>query len=183
MHPHIAAVTSRLATARASLRDAVDAVPPAARSARPHPDRWSVNEVLEHLSIVEALFTKRIGDAIARAREDGLGEETGERVPLPEDIERLVADRVNRRTAPEPARPTGRFGADAAWVAVERSRDGLVATLTSVDGAALSRVVSSHPAFGALNVYQFTELIAAHEVRHARQIMEISEMLQAGAGQ
>src|SRR3982750_3756815 len=65
MHSHLEAVFARLDASRAALRAAVDAVPSDLRRQRPAPDRWSVNEVLEHLSLVEGLFARRIGDAVA----------------------------------------------------------------------------------------------------------------------
>jgi len=178
MHPYIAAVFDRLGSARANLRAAVDAVPPQVRSHKPAPDRWSVNEVVEHLSIVETLFTQRIAGAIDKARQDGLGDEQApERTLLPADVETRVADRENRRTAPEAARPTGTLDAVTAWERVEQARAVLHDTIAAADGLALSTVMESHPAFGALTVYQFAELIAAHEARHTAQVKEIAATL------
>jgi len=173
VHPHLAAGIHRLNQARAGPRAAVDAVPASIRGRRPEPERWSVAEVLEHLSLVEALFTKRVSDAIAAAGTIG-PEHAAERAPLPEHIEGIIANRENKRTAPDPAHPRVGLDADGAWSAVERSRATLLETLRAADGLALSEVQTSHPAFGALSVYQMSELIAAHEVRHTAQIREIA---------
>jgi hypothetical protein len=173
VHPHLAAVIDRLNSARADLRTAVDAVPASVRNRRPAPDRWSVAEVLEHLSLVERLFTTRVTDAIAAVGTLGV-ERAAERVPLPAEIEAIIANRENKRTAPDPAHPRAGLDADAAWAAVERSRAALLDTLRAADGLALSEVQTSHPAFGALTVYQMSELIAGHEARHAAQIREIA---------
>jgi len=178
MHPFTIAVFDRLSESRGNLRAAVEAVPPAARAQKPAPERWSINEVLEHLSLVESLFTQRIATAIDKAREEGLGlEQASERAPLPAHIEAIVADRSNARTAPEPARPQGNLDATTAWHRVEQSRAVLRDTIAAADGLALSTVTESHPAFGALTVYQFVELIAAHEGRHTAQIREITAKL------
>ena len=130
-------------------------------------------EVLEHLSLVEGLFTKRVIDAIAAAGTIG-PERASERAPLPENIEGIIANRENKRTAPDPAHPRAGLDADAAWSAVDQARATLLDTLRAADGLALSDVRTSHPAFGTLNVYQMSELIAAHEVRHTAQIREIA---------
>jgi uncharacterized damage-inducible protein DinB len=178
MHPYTAAVFDRLNSARANLRAAVDAVPSQVRGQKPTVDRWSVNDVVEHLSLVETLFTQRIAGAIDKARQEGLGaEQAPERAVLPADIETRVADRENRRVAPEAARPTGTLDAATAWQRVERSRAVLHETIAAADGLALSTVLESHPAFGALTVYQFAELIAAHEARHTAQVKEIASQL------
>ena len=178
MHPFTTAVFDRLSAARADLRAAVEAVPPPMRAHKPGPDRWSVNEVLEHLSLVETIFTQRIAAAIDKARQEGLPlEQAPERAMLPADIETRVADRSNPRTAPEAARPQGNLDAAAAWQRVEQARAVLRDTIAAADGLALSTVIESHPFFGALTVYQFAELIAAHEGRHTAQVREIAAKL------
>jgi len=177
MHPHLLDVFSRLDRSRAALGAAVESIAPALREQRPGPDQWSVAEVLEHLSMVERIFTGRIADAIATARAAGLAEETGDRSPLADAIETRMADRVNRRNAPEVARPTGTLDAAAAWAAVEGGHQRLRALVSDADGLALSGVMLDHPFFGAMTVYQFIELIAAHEGRHTEQITEIGRTL------
>ena len=178
MHPHVAAVISRLDRTRVRLRRAVEAVPSELRGRRPGEGRWSVNDVLEHLSIVEAGFTKRTSEAITAATAAGIGQEDAvERAPLPETIETIVADREKKRTAPEAAHPRSNFDSDAAWQAVERSRRVLLDTLTEADGLALGQVFTSHPFFGKLTIYQMAELIAAHEARHTAQIEEVATEL------
>jgi len=175
MHPYVTAVFDRLSSARAELRAAVEAVPPQARASKPAPERWSVNEVVEHLSLVETLFTQRIAAAIDKARQEGLGsEQAAERALLPTSIETMVADRINRRTAPEAARPQGNLDAATAWQRLEQARAVLRDTIEAADGLALSTVIESHPFFGPLTVYQFAELIAAHEGRHTAQVKEIA---------
>ncbi len=177
MHPHTSAVFARLDAARAALRDAVEAVPRPLRQQRPAPDRWSVNEVLEHLSLVEGLFAGRIAAAIGAAQAAGLPSERGPRASLPQHIEAILVDRGNARTAPPPAQPAGGMDDAAALAAVERSRAAMREVVAGADGLALSTVRVDHPAFGTLSVYEWVELIAGHEVRHAEQIREIAATL------
>jgi hypothetical protein len=177
MHSHVSAVFSRLDAARAALHAAVAAVPSDRRRQRPSPDRWSVNEVLEHLSLVEHLFARRLGDAIAAARTAGLAAESSPRPPLSERIEGILADRANARTAPPPAQPGGGLDDAAALAAIERSRAAIRATIASADGLALSTVTVDHPFFGTLSVYEWGELIAGHVARHTEQIEEIAAQL------
>lgn len=49
----------------------------------------------------------------------------------------------------------------------------------AADGLALGAVTAEHRFFGVLTVYQWVELVAAHERRHADQIREIGAALQA----
>jgi len=176
MHSHLEEVFSRLDRSRAALRAAVDSVPSEARETKPAPDRWSAAEVVEHLSRVEAIFGGRIEQAI-QARAGALARETAERVALPESIEARMVDRVNKRTAPEPAHPTGTLSCEAAWKAFENGHARFRAIVGAADGLALSEVTADHPFFGTLTIYQWIELMAAHEGRHTEQVREIASAL------
>ena len=177
MHPHWLDVFSRLDQSRTTLTAAVDSIAVPLRQQRPGPDQWSVAEVLEHLSIVERIFTGRIAEAIAAARAGGLAEEASGRSPLSDAIETRMADRVNKRTAVEAARPTGALDAAAAWEAVASGHQRLRTLAEGADGLALSQVTIEHPFFGPMSVYQFVELVAAHEARHTGEIKEIGRAL------
>ena len=173
MHTHLTEVLSRLDRARATLRGAIEAIPPAMHRQRPAPDRWSAAEVLEHLTLVERLFGGRIVKAVDAAR-SGLSAEAQPRAPLPEPVEQRMVDRVNKRQAPEPAQPTGNVDVASGWAALEGNHANLRETLAGCDGLALSQVTLDHPFFGTMNVYQWVELMAAHEGRHTEQIKEIA---------
>jgi DinB superfamily len=173
MHPHLTEGIALLDEAQAALRAAVAAVPPSARSRKPAPDRWSVNEVLEHLALATTRFTASVGGAVDKARAAGIGAEQAARVPLDETIRRRLADRGERRQAPENMLPGGALDAEAAWAAQAQAHDGFVRTLTSADGLALSGVTADHRRWGPLTVYQWAECLAGHEKRHAEQIAEL----------
>jgi hypothetical protein len=176
MHSHLEAVFSRLDVARAALRAAVDTVPESARTIKPAPDRWSAAEVVEHLSIVERIFGGRIEQAI-QDHAAGLNRESTDRVKLPDTIEARMADRVNKRTAVEAARPTGTLTCEDAWAAFENNHVRVRAAVRAADGLSLGDVTVDHPFFGTLTIYQWIELMAAHEARHTEQIKEIASAL------
>src|SRR6185503_15073473 len=113
-----------------------------------------------------------VGGKIADALGAGLGPEDQRREPLPERIRTMLADRTGKRSAPEAAIPSGGMDERAAWAAADKARAGFRAAVLSADGRALSGVIHEHPFFGPLNVYQWVELIAAHEMRHVAQVRE-----------
>jgi DinB family protein len=176
MHTHLTTVLSRLDAARASLRGAIDTVPPAMQRQRPATDRWSCAEVLEHLTLVEQIFGGRIVKALDAAR-SGLSPEAHPRAPLPDAVEQRMVDRVNKRQAPDTAQPTGTVDIASGWATLEGHHSSLRVALTRCDGLALSQVTLDHPFFGTMNVYQWVELMAAHEGRHTAQIREIAAVL------
>lgn len=177
MHPHLTDVLSRLDRSREVLRTAIDAVPEHLQRTRPSPDRWSVAEVVEHLALVDRFFAERMADAIDSARAAGVGPERQAREPLSEEILRRMADRVDRREAREAVSPSGTLSAEEAWDALDQARQQVRSVVAGADGLALGSVRAEHRAFGSLTIYQWVELTAAHEVRHADQIREIGSAL------
>jgi hypothetical protein len=177
MHPRTAELLRYLDAQREALRAAVDLVPPERRERSPAPGRWSVAEILEHLSLVEGSITRLFAVRLAEARERGLSEET-ETTPVLStfDLAKLL-DRSYQVPASEAAQPPGKLDATAAWAALEAARQAFRETILSGDGLALGEVVHPrpHPVFGVLNLYQWVAFAGGHEARHAAQIREIAE--------
>ena len=176
MHPSLTEIFACLDRSRAGLRAAIDSVPAHLRDQAPAPGRWSVAGVLEHLSIVDERFTAIVANKIAEARAAGLGNEEGQPAPLPSHVEAMLADRTERRNAPDPLHPRG-LECAAAWERAEAARAAFRRMLSDADGLALSGVIHEHPRFGALNAYQWGGFLAAHESRHAEQVREIASQL------
>jgi hypothetical protein len=174
MHAHLQEVLSSLDASRTALREAVASVPAAARDKRPAADRWSAIDVLEHLALAEERFLGFVAKAIDSARAAGLAQETGARVPVSEKVAGAMADRTNRRNAPEMLHPKGGIDERQAWAALDRSRETFRSALIAADGLALGSVVQDHPVFGPLTVYQWAEVVARHELRHVDQIREVA---------
>jgi hypothetical protein len=181
MHPHLAEVFAVLDGSRAALRAAVATVPAHARGQRPASDRWSANEILEHLALVEGNFEQIVAEAIANARRAGLADEDAPRVALSADLRAVVRDRSAKRQAPESAQPTGRVDEAEAWAALEHARQTFRAAVSAADGLALGRVTAAHRRWGALTIYQWVEVLATHEARHAEQIAEVAAHFRAEA--
>ena len=172
-------VLAFLDTKRADLQQVVEGVPETLRGRRPAPDRWSVAEILEHLTLVEGRIKKLLSTHVAAAREAGLGAEH-ETAPVVPTVN--VAQMENRSepiVAREGSLPQGSVEARAAWDALEAQRRGVRDFVLGADGLALSDVIIPHPRFGQLNVYQWLVFLGAHEARHTAQIRETAADLSA----
>ncbi|HTM03945.1 MAG TPA: DinB family protein [Vicinamibacterales bacterium] len=176
MHSQLSACFATLDAALEDLRVAVASVPEPLRGQRAAADRWSVNEVLEHVSLVEQLFVKPLGEKIATAR-GSLGREVDKPASLDAGLRAFLTNRDNKRTAPETVQPTGTVDATTALGMLASVHARLLKVVSDVDGLALSTVTYDHRFFGTLNVYQWIELLAGHETRHAAQIREIAGQL------
>lgn len=181
MHRHLTDVFARLDAARAELKAVIDAMPADLREKRPALGRWSASEIVHHLSLVDRRWMAQLAERIAEARAAGLGPERGARVPLPPEAEAILADRTKQRQAPEPVHPQPGIDLAAAWAAADRAREEFRATMTAADGLSLGEVTNTHAFFGVLTVYQWVELAAWHETRHAQQIREGTAQLQEGS--
>jgi len=171
----IATLRTALNADRRLLRAAVERVPESLRTVKPAPDRWSVAEVLEHLSIVErgALMLVR-----ALIQEAPAVDEPAALTALDRDF---LKNRTRRITAPDRIQPTGTISVETALAALESSREELLAVLSEAEGRDLSKVTQPHPALGPLDGYQWIAIIGGHEMRHSLQIDEIAAGLMGHA--
>jgi transposase len=174
MHPRIEELLAYLTSAAVHLKDAVDAVPREMRDVKPGPDRWSVAEVLEHLSLVEAGIAKLIAKRGADARAAGLEAETETRTVLYTLDSARVLDRRDPMTAPDRVKPLGQLDADAAWAALVKAQAEVREAVIGVDGLALGKITYPHRILGPLDLYQWITFTATHEMRHIAQIREIA---------
>ena len=178
MHPQLSAALGRLDAVTHDLRDATGAVPSTLHARKPAPDRWSIDEVLEHVSMVEQLFLTSLIQNVETAKANGLTGEVDEPQLLSEQLRTAVEDRTNRRSAPERVHPTSAMGAVAALASIDACHARLREALTSAADVRLSAVTLDHRFFGTLNVYQWIDFLAGHERRHLAQLQEIARDLQ-----
>ncbi len=171
----IVALRTALNADRRALRAAVDRVPESLRTVKPAPDRWSVAEVLEHLSIVERGALMRVR---AMIQEAPVVDAPAALTPIDREF---LKNRTRRIAAPDRIQPTGTVSVDAALASLESSREELLAVLSEAEGRDLSKVSQPHPALGPLDGYQWIAIIGGHEVRHSLQIEEIGAGLMGHA--
>ncbi len=163
-----------LDTSVALLQSKLDGVAEAAAAIRPSPGRWSVLDNLEHIAIVDERFRQRIASSpvTAQSRENKERER---------EILESIPARMTRFPAPEAVHPQGRYPsieyAFAGVVAgVEKDRE-----MVRQRCAELRFVAVEHPVMGTISGFDAVLLLAAHIRRHANQIQEVKEELQASA--
>lgn len=178
MHPRIQELVDHIAAHRREVYAAVAAVPENLRERRPAPGRWSVAEVLEHLSLIERRVAARLSAEVTAARANNVGSdtETSSVVASFQHIER-VTDRRNKLVSPEATRPTGTLDAQASARALTESRAVMLSALQNADGVALGGLMQVHPVLGTLSMYHWIVALGLHDARHAAQIREVGELL------
>jgi len=180
LHPRIHELIEYLAEHRRRLHEAVASVPPPLRERKPAPDRWSVAEVVEHVSLVEqrvaALLTRKV--TAARASGAGPDPDTSSVVSTYANPDAVV-DRSRKLSAPVLVHPTGAMDTEAGTEALVQAHAAMVSSLQNANGVNLAPLVATHPALGALNMYHWVVALALHDDRHAAQIREIGQSLAA----
>lgn len=180
MHPRTEELLRHLDANRVVLRAAVDDVPPPLRDTRPAPDRWSVAEVLEHLTRVEEQLTRLLSAKLSEAQAVGaLGPEPDTSAVVDPATHRAVLDRRRRVTAGDRVLPRGQLDSSAALAALENARARLRELVSAYDGVAIASITHPHPVLGPIDAYQWFAFVGSHEARHAAQILEVGEALGA----
>jgi hypothetical protein len=164
--------------ARARLFAAVEGLSEEQQAFRPAPDRWSVAELVEHLSIVEGNVAALLGRLLGKAEESGEAPVTPDAFG-PVSIEEFVEQaRVVKYEAPERIRPTGLPLADS-LARLEESRAALHALRPRIERADGRALRFPHPAWGPLDLYQWLLFVGAHEDRHLAQIEVLKETMKS----
>jgi hypothetical protein len=133
--------------------------------AHPNPERWSVLDCVEHVTLVEERF---LGFLNAAEKRDS--------PCVDKDKEgRLIVgfvDRSTRLKAPEAVLPTGRFS--TLEEALDRFNANRARSIHFAEDRCdeLYCLASAHPRLGPMNGAEFLILIGSHARRHAEQIRE-----------
>jgi hypothetical protein len=174
MHPRISSLIAGLEVHRATLIEAVESVPAVLREQRSAPDRWCVAEILEHLAISERRIARLLAKVIAEGQAAGLPAEDDASPFPPSPQLQHVLERRQRVAAPDVLHPHPGVTVEAAWAALTRSREELMAVVRAGDGLALGTLSYPHPFVGPLTMYQWIAFVGVHEARHAAQIRELA---------
>src|SRR5258708_32222226 len=135
------------------------------------PDRWSVAEVAEHITISESTFLGSLRSQVMTSPADPAKRAEGK--GKDEMVLKMVPDRTQKRQAPENLRPTNRWTNRAELTkAFEETRKATMAHVKTTTND-LRDHFRPHGAPGLLDGYQWILFISAHSERHTNQIEEV----------
>ncbi len=137
---------------------------------RADPSGWSVAEILEHLRMVESGVAKLITKRVAKAREEGLREETATSSVLSSFDRHAAKLESGLLQAPTLVQPRIDVDINEAIEGLETSRAALRAAVVSADGLAIGDIKHTHLVLGELDLYQWLIFVGHHEARHRKQI-------------
>jgi hypothetical protein len=146
---------------------------PAQWTYKASPDRWSIAECAEHITLSEEFIRQMVQDKVMKM--PAASEEERAKANLPdEELIKRITDRSKKAQAPEPLKPTNKW-ANAKEIETEfkKRREATIQYVKSTPESDLRAHVAPSPAGAPLDGFQFLELLSAHTKRHTLQIEEV----------
>jgi len=140
---------------------------------KPQPERWSIGEVLHHVILSNRSFARVVAKLVERGRREGLSARPGGRRSWPRL--RGIADVTASGPVKNPERVTPTHGLPVEEMRREliESHRAVVSQISDLAGLDLEALHFPHPLGFELNLYQWTDIMGAHEHRHLHQIQEL----------
>lgn len=138
---------------------------------KPGPDRWSIAECAEHITLSQDLIYGVVTEHLMKSPADPAKRETVK--GKDEAVLTMTPDRSHKFKAPEVLVPTKKFGTPAETLKHYDIEHDKVVQYVKTTQDDLRDHFQDHPAFGTLDGYQWMLLMAAHTRRHTAQILEV----------
>jgi hypothetical protein len=165
------AAIKQFETTRDNFLKSVAGLSPKQWTFKPAPDRWSVAEVAEHITVSEGTL---LGLVQAQVMQSPADPAKREQVKGKDQlIMTKVPDRSHKAQAPEFLKPTGRWATEADLVTEFETRRAATIEYIRTTNDDLRDHFFDHPVFGTLDGYQWLLLITTHSARHTAQIEEV----------
>ena len=177
--PNIRPIVAHLHRAQLKLLRAADTIPADQWKIRPHEEAWSAGEVVAHLITIERTILTHA---------DRIRQKSPRPVPFLKRLHlplALVESRLIRRKTPIPIDNTLLSQKEEMLAELRIVREQLLAFLSKTKEQDLRAYRWRHPFIGMLTTYEWFHMIASHELRHTKQILEIASNLpkHVGTGQ
>ena len=162
---------SHLHATRKLFLDSVTGLTPEQWNFKPAPDRWSIGECAEHITISEDFIFGLIQNQILKS--PAAPEKRAEVKGKDEAVVEKIPDRSKKFTAPEPITPKKRWPDPDALIAhFKEARDAHIRYVETTQDD-LRDHFFTHPVMGLIDAYQWILLMSAHSERHTEQINEV----------
>jgi hypothetical protein len=137
---------------------------------KPAPDRWSLAEIMEHLAAAEDMLRGLTEQQVMKSPAVAVRAEA-ETKKADDDVLTMVPDRSHKAQAPEPLKPTNRFGSPAA--AQKHFVESRATTEEYLKNTPGLRAHLADSPMGKLDGYEWLLFTGAHSERHTKQMLEV----------
>jgi hypothetical protein len=164
-------ISKHLSRAELQFLAAAELVPRDQWKTCPGEGRWSAGELACHLITVERLIILSASQLLQNR-------------PTPRPFLKrfhlpmfLVEARLIPRKTPIPLDPALVREKDAMLAELREARAGTLVFMEETAGKDLRKYHMPHPFLGTLNMYEWLQTIASHQIRHTKQLKEIAAAL------
>jgi hypothetical protein len=165
------AAIKQFETSRDNFLKSIAGLSPKQWAFKPGPDRWSVAEVAEHITVSEGTLLGLVQTQLMQSPADPAKREQVK--GKDQLILEKVPDRSHKAQAPDFLKPTGRWATEADLVTEFEARRAATIEYVRTTNDDLRDHFFDHPVFGAMDGYQWLLLITTHSARHTAQIEEV----------
>lgn len=154
---------------RSELKSTVADISDEQASILPEGEKWTIAQIVEHISIVEDGMGRVCNKLLRKAEADGMRSD-GNVTVSDHYIQKGAEIASIKVEAPERVRPTGNVPIVESLEKLDYSRgrlDELLPLFETVDSASYT---FPHPFFGEISAAEWLTLIGEHEARHLEQI-------------
>ncbi len=138
----------------------------------PEGERWTVAQIVEHLSLVEDGMTRISRKLLNEAKENG--KTSDGTVKISEEFFQKAQSSIGQKLeAPDHVHPKSGQTVPESLAKMEENRKRLNELRPLFESVECSDYKFPHPAFGELTAHEWLALIGGHEMRHIEQIKRI----------
>lgn len=144
--------------------------------ALPDGEKWSIQQLVEHVAIVEQNISRICVKLVDEAK--AAGKASDGTVRLSEDFGQKTAAAAGVKVeAPERVHPTGNVTISDALAQMSETGKVLAGLRADYEAFDCSEAVFPHPFFGPLSAIEWLVLIGGHEARHTRQLEQLLDKI------
>ena len=161
---------------RGRLKDLVASLTPEQMTALPDGEKWNVQQIVEHISIVDESTMKICSKLLRKAQEAGRA--TSGHVTISDSFlqkgKEIAAIKVE---APSFVQPTGEKKIEESIAKLDETTERLKEMRSLFDSVDGTEFKFPHPFFGDISAQEWLTLKGGHEMRHIRQIEKLLQSI------
>ena len=162
---------SSLHATRKMFLDSVAGLSPAQLSFKAAPDRWSIAECAEHITLSEDLIFNVATDRAMKTPMVKRDAATYKKIDA--TMPKMLVDRSQKVQAPEALKPSNKWKSmDDMLTEYKERRNRTIEWVEKSDADVRSHVLP-HPIFKEIDAYEWILLLSGHSERHTLQILEV----------
>lgn len=169
-------VYSANAAIREKLKQTIGSLTETQLTARPDGEKWSVTELVEHISIVNEGVTRICAKLLSKA--EAAGNLADGSLTVSKDFTEKAEEIAHiKLEAPEMVHPKAAASIEESYSKLDTNHaavDDLREKFKKFDG---TQAKFTHPFFGDLSAQEWLVLSGGHEARHIRQIRKLVEKI------